>query len=204
MQGWEFAHRFFEPIAHFLWAKEQFACEKEQIAPFAILSWAKGVNRSRSPFCKERQERFAQSCCFLKSNERESLPSLFKKEWLSEERREQFALGHKKGEQQSKTYEKEVFFKKIVCLFRAIHLNHEWITDVALLKRNWEQFAHSRSALLSWATRAICSGSLFFKERWERIAQSRSIIWAILSEGANSQPCKHDSANPIAQSYSGN
>ena len=58
-----------------------------------------------SLFCTEQQERFAHSHSFEKS---ESLLSLFKKEQLSEEQRERFALGNKKGkssEKLSKTYE---------------------------------------------------------------------------------------------------
>ena len=40
---------------------------------------------------------------FLKSTESNLLPSLFKKERLSEDRPEQLALVHKKGEKLSKT-----------------------------------------------------------------------------------------------------
>ena len=50
----------------------------------------------RSLFCKERRERFAHGCSFLKSDESKSLPSLFKKERLSEEWQDRFALRHKK------------------------------------------------------------------------------------------------------------
>ena len=77
---------FFERIARFLWAKEWLACEKERIA-----------------HCSS----------FVKSDERKSFPSLFKKEWWSEEQRERFALDPKKGkssERPSKTYEKYDFF----------------------------------------------------------------------------------------------
>ena len=35
--------------------------------------------------------------------------------------------------------------------------------------------------------RAICSQSLFFKDRRERIAHSRTLIWAILSKRAKEQ-----------------
>ena len=38
-------------------------------------------------------------------------------------------------------------------------------------------------------TRALRSWSLFCHERPERIDQGRSLIWAILSESTNSQPC---------------
>ena len=77
---------FFERIARFLWAKERLACEKERIA-----------------HCSS----------FVKSDERKSFPSLFKKEWWSEEQRGRFALDPKKGkssERPSKTYEKYEFF----------------------------------------------------------------------------------------------
>ena len=88
--------------------KERFAHEKKQIALVALLSWVTGANRSRSLFCNE---------------------------WLSKERREWFTLGPKKGEKckkMTKTYEKYVFFKQISCFLRAICLNHEQITDIAL------------------------------------------------------------------------
>ena len=49
--------QFLEQFAHFLWAKEQFAREKEQIAPIALLSWATWGNRSQLLFCKEWRER---------------------------------------------------------------------------------------------------------------------------------------------------
>ena len=35
---------FFEQIAHFLWPKERFACEKEKIAPVPLLPWASLAN----------------------------------------------------------------------------------------------------------------------------------------------------------------
>ena len=49
--------QFLEQFAHFLWAKEQFAREKEQIAPIALLSWATWGNQSQLLFCKEWRER---------------------------------------------------------------------------------------------------------------------------------------------------
>ena len=58
-QGWEFAHQLFNQFAHFLWAKERFACEKEWIAPVALLSWATLANPSQSLFYNERRERIA-------------------------------------------------------------------------------------------------------------------------------------------------
>ena len=98
-QNWEFAHRLFEQIARLLWANEQ----KVIRSWFALLSWTTGANHSWSLFCKERREQFAYGHPFLKSTESDLLPSLFKKERLSEERPEQLALVHKKGEKLSKT-----------------------------------------------------------------------------------------------------
>ena len=74
----------------------------------------------RSIFCKEQWEQFAHSHSFEKSDESESLPYLFKKERHSEERREQLALGPKKGKA----------------------VNQEQITS--LFGKEWqERFAHS-------------------------------------------------------------
>ena len=103
----------------------------------ALLSWAAGANRSQFLFCKERRD---QDPSFLKSDKSVSLPWLFKKEGLSEERRERFTFAHKNGEKLSKTYNKMFFLEWITCFLRAIRSNHEWITDVTLFKRNWEQF----------------------------------------------------------------
>ena len=81
LQGCEFAHWFFEWFTHFLWAKERFACETEQITPIAPV------------FCHER---ITHGRSFVKSDRSESLKSIFKKEWMSKEEWEQFACGHKK------------------------------------------------------------------------------------------------------------
>ena len=139
-QGWEFAHRFFEWFILFLWAKMPFTHKIELTAPVPLLSWMPWVNSSQLLFCNERPERFPQGCSFIKSNVIELLMSLFKKERLSKERRELFPLGHKKGEKLSIT------FGANHSSFRAIRLNQECITHVALL---------------SWATWENCSWSLF-------------------------------------------
>ena len=81
-----------------------------RISPVALLSWAIEANRSRPLFCKEQQDWLAHSCSFLKSNGSELISSLFKKEQLSQEQQEQFALGHKKRGKLSKTYKKYVIF----------------------------------------------------------------------------------------------
>ena len=68
---------------HFFWAKEWFAHEKEWITLVSLLSWAMGETCSRLLFWKEQWERFAHGCSFVKSNESESLPSLFNKDnWV--------------------------------------------------------------------------------------------------------------------------
>ena len=50
--GWEFTHRFFKQFARFLWAKKHFACEKERIDPFALLSWATNFLSKLLVFCE--------------------------------------------------------------------------------------------------------------------------------------------------------
>ena len=54
-QGWEFAHRFFELIACFLWAKER----RERIAHGRSFVMATGAIRSQLLFCKEQHNRIA-------------------------------------------------------------------------------------------------------------------------------------------------
>ena len=137
-----------------------------------------GAIHSLSLFCKEQWERFAHCRSFVKSDESKLLPSLFKKERLSKERRERFALGYKKGkssEKLSKTYQNLNCFRANRSFLRVICMNHKGITHVALFYRS---------------TRVIRSRSLFCHEQPEQIAHSRSIKWAIFSERANSQPCQ--------------
>ena len=114
-QGWEFTHRFFEQINCFLCAKkakERFAREKakqqfawKQKANCSHHSYvmSEGENRSRLLLFKEQQEGCTPGCSFVKNNKFELLLSLFKKEQVSAEWREQFALGHKNEENQWKT-----------------------------------------------------------------------------------------------------
>ena len=82
-QGWEFAHQFFKRLVRFLWAKEWFACEKEQRASVALLSRATWANRSQLLFWKEQLSK--------------SFMSLFKKEHMNEDRMCNMLLGIKKG-----------------------------------------------------------------------------------------------------------
>ena len=176
------AHRFFERFANFLWAKEQ----------LALLSWATWVNRSGSLLCKKRRERFADSHTLVKSDVSTSLPPLCKKEWLSKEQHEWFALGHKKGEKQWKSANRSFFI--------AIRLNHEWITNANLLSwatsvnRLWSFFCHECSEGIAQGCSFVKSDEsnflmvTLFNEQREQIAHSSSLIWAILSKRANSQP----------------
>ena len=115
-QVWEFTHRFFERFASILWAKEWraiclwkrancshcsfFMSDLSEALTVALFSWVTWANFSLSLFCT------------VKSDWSESLNILYKKEWMSKERREEFTLGHKKGEKRSKTYEKYEFFSK--------------------------------------------------------------------------------------------
>ena len=78
-QGWQFSLWFIKRILRF--------CQQK----------SKIEIRSQSLFLKERREQFTHSRSFLKSDESDSLPLLFKKERRSEERWEPFALGHKRG-----------------------------------------------------------------------------------------------------------
>ena len=89
VQGWEFAHWFFERMAGFLWAKVWFAQKNSE--PLTV------------NFFKEWWEQFPHGCSFVQSNESKSLPELFKKEQLSKKQWEHFTLGHKKEEKQWKT-----------------------------------------------------------------------------------------------------
>ena len=76
--------------------------------------------------------KLAHGGSFVKSDGRKLLKSLFKKEQMSKEQREQFALGHKKGEKLSITYEKYEFLKQITLFLQAIHSNNKQITHIAL------------------------------------------------------------------------
>ena len=149
-------------------------------------------------FFKERREQIAHGCPFLRATwanrsgrsvvrsvGSESLNLLFKKEQMSEDRCERFALGHKKGEKLSKTYKNTIFW-----------VNHSYFASDSL--ESWAN--HSRHSLLNseslgmalllratWANRSL---SLFCKERHEQIAHDRSFKWAILSERVKERKSK--------------
>ena len=68
---------------------------------------------------------------------------------LFKERRELFALGHRKGGNQWKNVKKHKkiydFFEQFARFLRAINLNHERITGIALFQRNRERFSQGSS-----------------------------------------------------------
>ena len=70
---------------------------------------------------------------FVKSEGSESLKSLLKKERMSKKRCEQFALGHKKGENCQKHVKNTNFSSKSLFFLQDIHLNHERITHINLI-----------------------------------------------------------------------
>ena len=144
-------------------AKEWFACEKERITSIALLSWATAGNRSPSLFCEEQQERFAHSRSFEKSDESESLTWIFKKERLSKEQPERFALGHKKGGKlkNCQKHMKKTFFSSKSLVF-------------------WKWFARIKSKSLTLLfLKEIESDSLtvtHIKQQWVRFAYGCSFI----------------------------
>ena len=101
----------------------------------------------------------------VKSSKSES----FKKERLSEEWQMRFTLGHKKeenSEKLSKKYKNMNFFEHIA--------------------RFWERFTwitrESQYRSFLQTTRAFCSQSLFWHERPEQFAHSRSLVLGDLSK----------------------
>ena len=132
--------------------------EKSESLKVAFLSRAMKANRSR---CSLKKSNWA------KRNMSDSLLGINK--WKS-------------SEKLSKTYENYEFFGKNRSFLKAIHSNLEWITHVALLQSHLLMVP-----LLSWATWANRSRSVFCLERRARIAHSRSKIWVILSERVKSE-----------------
>ena len=104
----------------------------------------------------ERPERIAHGRSFVKNDRSELLKSLFKKKRMTKERREQFALGHKKG--------KTVKNIQKIRIFRA---NRSFFASDSL-----ESHAnHSNRYIL----KSDDSDLLFCKEQRERIAHGRSL-----------------------------
>ena len=77
LQGWEFNHRFFNPIARLLWSKDQFDCEEDQIAQLI----------------------------FLKINESKLITSIFKKDQRAKIDVSDLLFWHKKGDLQIACWE---------------------------------------------------------------------------------------------------
>ena len=84
-------------------AKVWFAHFLSELLTVALLLWATWANRS--------------SCSFVKSSGSESLKLLFKKERMSEEQWERFALGHKKGKNCQKHSKNINFSRELLVLF---------------------------------------------------------------------------------------
>ena len=126
-------------IRSFLWAKEQKSIRswKRAIASVSFLSWA----YDRSFVKSDRSESLTITLLFRATWVIRS-QSLFKKERLSEERRERFPLWHKKRGQLSKHPKNKICKKKI-----------------------WANCLFLRVKRAIWV---ICSRSLFCHERPER------------------------------------
>ena len=71
---------------------------------------------------KRATKRIIHGCSFVKSAGSESLKLLSRNERMSEEQRERFTLGHKRGKL-SKTYEKYEFVERIARFLQAIRSN---------------------------------------------------------------------------------
>ena len=118
---------------------------------------------------------------------------------MSERAKDWFALGKavKNFQKHAKRY---VFFERIT-------LKDERITDVALLKRNREWFAHHRSFVKSDESNSLTA--TLFKERFahsrsflksvesKQIAHSCSLNWAILNKRAKSEKANEQIPYPV-------
>ena len=105
-QDWEFAHWFFKQVACFLWGKERFAFEKEQIAPITLLSWATWKNCPRRSFVTSHLSKSLTVTLLERvTGANPSSPSL-KKSKSGKEWQERFTLRHKKGEKSPKNCQK--------------------------------------------------------------------------------------------------
>ena len=116
-----------------------------------------------------------------------------KKERLSKERQKPFTLGQRGKVVKNCKMEQIIRFCELFTRITSKSLMSLFFTD------RWEQVAHvtlllratrviCSQTLILTSKRAICSWSLFCKERQERIAHCCSLIWAMLSKRANSQP----------------
>ena len=134
-QGWEFAHRFFERIALFL------KSHVSKSLTVVFLLWATWANPSGRSF--------------VKSDESESLRSLFKKKRISEERHERFALGHKKGKNW-KEHTKTTIFLVNRSFLRAIRSDH---SHRSFFKSDNSDFLTSHFIMSDFEQKSECSNS---------------------------------------------
>ena len=150
-------------------------------------------------FCHERWEQITYGCSFVKSNWSDSLTVTlfkratraycsFKKSNWGKSDRSNLLLGIKGG----KTVKNKQ--KNMFCLANRSFYESNLLES---------QANHGRRSLLK-KLRALCYCLLFFKERWEWITNSRSLIWAILSKRAKSKWVKSERANsqPCTPSWS--
>ena len=140
-------------IRSFFWAKEW-------IAPIALLSWATWANRSWLLFCHEWPEQIAHGRSFVKSDERELLKSLFKKEWKSKGGKN----CHRKNIRMLQIFWVNNSF------FESNFLESQWITHIAFFLR-----AMRAILLHSSFVKSDSLTSLFCKERL-----SKSLTFALL------------------------
>ena len=141
-----------------------FACEKEQIVPITLLSWATGANWSQSLFCKKGRERFAQGHSFLKSDEHKLLSISFKKSDISYS----LVIRANRSQKTSDSLKKKHF---IVCFgqFFPIFMSKSeslpsLFAQSLFFKEPWERYA-----LVALEKRGILIPSLFTKEKLRAI-----------------------------------
>ena len=110
-------------------AKEQFAHQKEQISS------------GRSFVMSNLSKSLLVTFLFVKSDVSKSLKLLFKKERISKEQGEWFALRHKKGKNCQK-HKKIRIFERFTCFLLAICSNHEQSLTSLFFKEQLERFSH--------------------------------------------------------------
>ena len=187
----------FEQIAHFLWPKERFACEKGKIAPVPLLPWATLANCSWSLFSKKSNgsDFFTVALLSWVTRVNCSRRSLKRSNWAkSNGSNSLWAKKEKISEKPSNTYQNLEFFLSQALIFESNLLespaNHSCCSflqsnsltiNQSINYERPEQSAHGSSLVKRDKSAGL--RSLFFKEWCERIAHSRSIIyehfWAI-------------------------
>ena len=143
---------------------------------------------------------------FSKIDERASIPSIFEKDWRTKMYGSDLLFWHWKGEKLSKTEDKYVFFDGIASfLWSKNQFDSEKDSNHSLqsfLKIN--RIDLLTVDLFNRLTRAICSRSIFLKDRWERFNHGRPWIKKDPKERkrkdrkikrSNSQPWRIESCN---------